>query len=45
MEKQIICLDSSVLIDYYRKVNNMRLATLNFKHFERIPGLELIKRK
>jgi predicted nucleic acid-binding protein len=25
--------------------NNMRLATLNVKHFERIDGLELIKRK
>ncbi len=25
--------------------NNMRLATLNVKHFERIEGLELIKRK
>jgi predicted nucleic acid-binding protein len=26
-------------------VNNMKLATLNEKHFERIEGLELIKRK
>lgn len=25
--------------------NNMKLATLNVKHFERIVGLELIKRK
>jgi tRNA(fMet)-specific endonuclease VapC len=25
--------------------NNMKLATLNVKHFERIAGLELIKRK
>jgi len=25
--------------------NNMRLATLNVKHFDRIDGLELIKRK
>ncbi len=25
--------------------NNMKLATLNIKHFERIVGLELIKRK
>jgi len=25
--------------------NNIKLATLNLKHFERIVGLELIKRK
>jgi len=25
--------------------NNLKLATLNIKHFERIVGLELIRRK
>ena len=46
----MICLDTSILIDYYRKKmiagtvmrNRLPLATLNYKHFGRIVGLQLV---
>lgn len=66
MDKEIICLDTSVFIDYFRKQkkektflveladnydfaisvlsNNLRLAPLNLKDFERIKNLKIIKK-
>jgi len=54
MESTLICLDTSILIDFYRKKvpdiliagtamsHNLPLATLNRKHFERIKDLQLV---
>jgi predicted nucleic acid-binding protein len=57
MDRKVICLDTSILIDYFRKGNkaktfffelvkavthNLKLATLNKVHFERIENLDLV---
>ncbi len=39
MDKELICLDTSILIASTAIANNLKIATLNIKDFERIDDL------
>jgi predicted nucleic acid-binding protein len=44
MAKELVLVDTSILIDFFRKSDkaNSRLITLNVKHFERVDELILL---
>lgn len=39
---EIICLDTNILFAATALANQMKLATGNVKHFDRVVGLELV---